>query len=196
MVNGQLSDRELDTILALQFLVSWAGEGLCAPKRLDWWRTDLIDREEGGGYFLQTLFPKTHQWAAFEAVRKAALQHDRQTRLNMAYPDSIRTLFFWGFHIDEQLDDRLAQHKRSDHQVSPEAALSLPGNLNDTFARADFEIAIQNSHRPVQYKVVPEGREIVEATPGSKELYARNLAAAMLPLADHYPMPFYRLGGL
>ena len=195
MGDGQLSDRELDSILALQFLVAWAGEGLCQPKRLDWWRTDLIDGD-GGGYFLQALLPKTHQWAAFEAVRKAALQHDHQTRLNMAYPDSIRTLFFWGFHIDEQLDDRLAQHKRSDDQVLPEKSLSLPINLNGKFAKADFEIAVQNSHRSVQYKVVPEGREIVEAIPASKELCARNLAATLLPLADHYPMPFYRLGGL
>ncbi|WP_395830945.1 hypothetical protein [Archangium violaceum] len=38
----------LDTILALQLTVAWAGEGRCEPARLGWWQTDLVD-EAGGG---------------------------------------------------------------------------------------------------------------------------------------------------
>jgi hypothetical protein len=41
----------IDKILTLQIMV--AGEGGCEPKRLDWWRTNLID-EYGGGDLLQT----------------------------------------------------------------------------------------------------------------------------------------------
>ena len=41
----------LDKILALQIMVAWAGEGACEPKRLDWWRTDLIDEYGGGDLF-------------------------------------------------------------------------------------------------------------------------------------------------
>ena len=57
-----ISSNALDTILALQLTVAWAGEGLSAPKRLDWWKTDLID-EDGGGDFFARLLPKTARWA-------------------------------------------------------------------------------------------------------------------------------------
>ena len=43
-----IPDSVLDDILTLQLTVAWAGEGLCEPKRLDWWKTDVID-EMGGG---------------------------------------------------------------------------------------------------------------------------------------------------
>ena len=65
----------IDKILTLQIMVAWAGEGGCEPKRLDWWRTDLID-EYGGGDLLQRLLPKTHLWASLEAVRLATIQVD------------------------------------------------------------------------------------------------------------------------
>ena len=42
-----LTQHALDAILALQLTVAWAGEGLADPKRLEWWRTDLVD-ELGG----------------------------------------------------------------------------------------------------------------------------------------------------
>ena len=79
MTSERISSSTLDTILALQMTIAWAGEGLCEPKRLDWWRTDLID-EAGGGDLLKRLLPKTHQWAALEAVRSAAIQIDRRDR--------------------------------------------------------------------------------------------------------------------
>ncbi len=112
MTTDNTSQNRLDAILALQMTVAWAGEGLCDPKRLDWWRTDLVD-ELGGGDLFQRLFPKTHQWASLEAVRKVAIQQDRQARLDMAKPDQVRTLFFWGFAIDERLAERLTFHKRN-----------------------------------------------------------------------------------
>jgi hypothetical protein len=43
MLAVQVAHNILDKILALQIMVAWAGEGACEPKRLDWWRTDLID---------------------------------------------------------------------------------------------------------------------------------------------------------
>ena len=59
------------------------------------------------------LLPKTHRWASLEAVRKAALQVDKEARRGLAQPDHVRTLFFWGFAIDQQLSQQLALHKRS-----------------------------------------------------------------------------------
>lgn len=112
MLANKVTKDTLDNILALQIIVAWAGEGVCDPKRLDWWRTDLID-ENGGGDLFGRLFPKTHQWASLQAVRQAAIQQDRRKRLDMAKPDAVRTLFFWGFTVDEQLTERLAFHKQS-----------------------------------------------------------------------------------
>ena len=66
-------DAVLDEILALQITVAWAGEGTCAPPRLGWWRTDLVD-PAGGGDLLARLLPNTHAWAVFEAVRCAAIR--------------------------------------------------------------------------------------------------------------------------
>ncbi|MBW4580234.1 MAG: BREX-6 system BrxE protein [Tildeniella nuda ZEHNDER 1965/U140] len=180
----------LDAILALQMTIAWAGEGLCEPKRLNWWRTDLID-QSGGGYLLQNLLPKTHEWASLEAVRQAAIQQDKQTRQNLAQPDHIRTLFFWGFIIDEQLADRLGQHKRSGQ--SPDQSLPLPLELGSDFTTANLEAAIRIPNQVIDFKVAPSGRELMGKMPDSLELCVRNLVAALLPLAERYPMPFYRL---
>ncbi|MFM7425255.1 MAG: BREX-6 system BrxE protein [Elainella sp.] len=188
----QMIASTLDAILALQMSVAWAGEGLCEPKRLDWWRTDLIDMA-GGGYFLHELLPKTYEWASLEAVRKVAVAWDKQLRQRMAQPDQVRTLFFWGFAVDEQLDDRLLEHKRSGK--SPSQMLPLPLNFGNPFAKADFEEAIRVPNQMVDFQVVPGGREIKGQLPNSPELSARNLTAALLPLTDQYPLPFYRLRG-
>lgn len=188
----ETSESTLDAILALQIAVAWAGEGLCEPKRLDWWHTDLVD-PAGGGYLFQELLPKTYQWASLEAVRQVAIQQNKQMRQSMAQPDQIRTLFFWGFAIDEQLDDLLIQHKQTGFPID---VLPLPLELGSSFAKADFEAAIHVPNQNIDFRVVPGGREIVSKMPESLELCARNLAAALLPLVDRYPMPFYRLGYL
>jgi hypothetical protein len=190
---SKVTESTLDAILALQMTIAWAGEALCEPKRLGWWRTDLID-QAGGGYLFQRLFPKTQQWASLEAVRQVAIAQDKQMRQGMAQPDQIRTLFFWGFAVDEQLGDRLMAHKHSGSP--PEEALPVPLTLGNSFVRADFEAAIAIPSQVIDFRVVPGGREIESGMPESLELRARNLTAALLPLSDRYPLPFYRLGSL
>ena len=185
-----LTQEALNTLLAMQLTVAWAGEGLSDPKRLDWWRTDLVDAE-GGGDLLARLLPKTHRWASLEAVRKAALQVDKEARRGLAQPDHVRTLFFWGFAIDEQLSEQLALHKRSGK--APLDVLPFPLSLEETFVRADLEEALRLPGRDVPYKVVPGGRELTGTVPDAPELCARYFAAALLPLADSYPTPFLRV---
>ncbi|MEH1827217.1 MAG: BrxE family protein [Nostoc sp.] len=51
MLANKVTKDTLDNILALQIIVAWAGEGICDPKRLNWWRTDLIDENGGGDLF-------------------------------------------------------------------------------------------------------------------------------------------------
>jgi hypothetical protein len=176
----------LDRILAFQVTVAWAGE----TERLGWWHTDLID-QKGGGYLLAELLPKTHQWAALEAVRGGAIQSDRRKRLEMSHPDAVRTLFFWGFAIDEQLSDRLKEHKQE--KIAPDAALGLNVRLDSPFSKEGFEDAVHLSSQAVSFTITPSGRQITNPMPDGYELRAQKLAAALLPLTDGYPMPFYRL---
>lgn len=185
--------KALDEILTWQLLVAWAGEGNGELQRLGWWRTDLTD-EAGGGDFFRRLLPKTGKWAAFEAARKAAILQDESSRRQLAQGDRINTLFFWGFDIDEQLNDRLLTHKYDQQPV--EKALHFPLSLSEEFDSEAFEKVLGSIEKP-QCKVVPGGREI-ETIKDSRSLVdcaarSRLLAAALLPLSERYPMPFYRL---
>jgi hypothetical protein len=191
MPSVRIAPDVLDRILALQVLVAWAGETPDGASRLNWWRTDMVD-EGAGGYLLAELMPRTHRWASLEASLRAAIQADQQKRLDMAQPDAVRTLFFWGFGIDEQLADRLREYKL--RQANPDDVLYLSMNVRETFSKDDFEAAVQLDPVPT-YKVVPSGRQMTEPMPGGHDLCATKLAAALLPLADSYPMPFYPLEG-
>ena len=189
---GVASDRLLDALLSFQLFIAWAGEGLSEPKRLDWWRTGLVD-QEGGGDLLQRLLPQTHEWAALTGVRQAAIQFDRQKRQEVANSDAVRTLFFWGFELDEALSDRLADHKRS--RTPMEKVLTLPMDLAVSFSASVFEDTVRIPGQVAEFKVVPGGRELVGKMPESIELRAQKLMAALVPLAESYPMPFYRVEG-
>jgi hypothetical protein len=193
MTSERISASTLDAILALQMTIAWAGEGLCEPKRLDWWRTDVVDAA-GGGDLFKRLFPKTHQWAALEAVRSAAIGTDRRERAKLAKPDGLRTLFFWGANVDEQLNDRLAEHKRNATSQMPAEVLPLSIDLRAaSFDRAAFAALLSSSDR-IETKIVPGGRLLVTDGAEDLDIKAKKLAAALLPLADNYPMPMYRIG--
>ncbi len=175
----------IDQILALQFALAWAGEGQCDPPRLGWWRTDLVN-EYGGGDFMQRLAPRTHRWAALEAVRRAARLTDQRAHSH----ENVRTLYRWGFELEEQLDERIRELKWS--QVPPEEALKLPISVLPTarFDRAALEQALGPQG---DYTVQPGGRELKSPMPSDPAEAARCLAAAMLPLPASYPAPYYRL---
>jgi hypothetical protein len=180
----------LDEVLALQLLVAWAGEGRCSPKRLGWWETDLID-EAGGGDFLARLLPQTHAWASLEAVREAARRTDAKARARMADPDKMRTLFFLGFEADEQLNDRLLALKGLGG--APATALTLPLPVTADFSTDKLVAAL--GHGDAVFSVVPGGRQLKGARPDALEAVVRKLAAALVPLAPQYPLPFYKLEG-
>jgi hypothetical protein len=180
----------IDVILSFQMIVAWAGEGLSEPPRLGWWRTDLID-EAGGGDLFRRLFPTTHRWAAFEALRKVAIRIDYAARQELSDPDMVRTLFFWGFMIDEKIEERLMLHKRSGSNLWE--ALPFFINLGGQFSRQNFEQAISIPNEATNFKVTPAGRELIGEVPSTLELQAQKLMAALVPLTQRYPMPFYRL---
>lgn len=185
-----LTDAALDEILALQVTIAWAGEGRCSPRRFGWWDTDLID-EAGGGDFLARLLPQTHAWASLEAVREAARRVDAKARGKMADPDKMRTLFFLGFEVDEQLGDRLAAHKRGGRP--PAEALSLPVPLTAAFSKEALVSAFQAGD--AAFTTVPNGRQLKEKLPDAPDAVVKRLAAALVPFADQYPLPFFKLEG-
>ena len=72
-----------DEVLAVEFLVAWAGEKRSRPPRFGWWDTDLVD-DVGGGDLLARLAPRTHAWAGPEAVSEAARRVDARRASGMA----------------------------------------------------------------------------------------------------------------
>jgi hypothetical protein len=104
---GVLADSDLDSILALQLTVAWAGEALCQPPRLGWWRTDLVD-EAGGGDLFARLTPRLQRWSTHEAARETARRVDEQSRREVADPEKVRSLFHLGFRVVEKLGTRLS----------------------------------------------------------------------------------------
>jgi 3',5'-cyclic AMP phosphodiesterase CpdA len=189
-MTAPVADKALDQILATQLTVAWAGEGRCSPRRLAWWDTDLID-DAGGGDFLARLLPQTHAWASLEAVREAARRTDARARGKMADPDKMRTLFFLGFEIDEQIGDRLALLKREGRK--PAEALPLPLPLTADFSKEKLVAALHGGD--AVFTVVPGGRQMKGKIPDAPDAVVGRLAAALVPLADQYPLPFYPLEG-
>lgn len=184
-----IPDETLDAILAMQLTIAWAGEGRCSPKRLGWWDTDLID-DAGGGDFFARLLPQTHAWASLEAVREAARRTDAKARGKMADPDKMRSLYFLGFEVDEQLGDRLAAHKRSGKK--PAEALPLPLPLTAEFSKDKLVATLQGD---VPFTTVPNGRQLKGQRPEAPDALVKRLAAALVPLAEQYPLPFFKLEG-
>ncbi len=190
-MQNSIAESILDEILVLQLTVAWAGEGYCEPKRLGWWKTDIVD-SAGGGDLMQRLLPKTFAWASLEAARETAIRADAKVRSKMGTPDKMRTLFFLGFDLDEQLGERLAHHKRNG--VEPKEALRFDVDFNSVFKKdtiGDLLSGLANT----KYTIVPGGRQLTGAKPKSPDQLVKNIAASLVPLTNEYPMPFYGVKG-
>ena len=179
----------LDEILALQLLVAWAGEASSDPPRLGWWRTSLID-EFGGEDLFRRLTPRTWKWAVLEAARIAARSVDAAARAHAADGDQLRSLFHFGFVVDEQLDDRLAELKRS----TPDPVESLPelARTGGSWNAAQF-VAWLAALAPVTVSPSSVGRRLKTQPPDDLAMAARMLAAAMAPPTDRYPAPHFKV---
>jgi hypothetical protein len=180
----------LDSILALQLSVAWAGEARSQPPRLGWWQTDLVD-DAGGADLLSRLVPRTHAWATLEAVREAARRVDERTRRRSGAPDRLLTLFQLGLELDEQLAERIAHHRR--RGTAPTDALGSQLLVGPAFDRAGFEAFVRQSAPPPNVETVPEGRAISGSPPADHLARARMLVAALAPFTPEYPMPHFKL---
>lgn len=184
-----LSDEVLDELLTLQLLVAWAGEGQTDPPRLGWWRTSLVD-EFGGLDLFQRLTPRTHEWAVLEAARDAAKHVDARSRAATDNADQLISLFRFGFVLDEQLDDRLAELKRSGRK--PAEALPGLAQIAAAWDRGSFEAWLATLE--TEHEKSPSGRRLKGGLPATPLAAARALCGALRPLSATYPAPYYRLG--
>ena len=178
-----IPDSQLDGILATQLLVAWAGEA----RFLGWWKTDLID-DDAGGDLLKRLLPNTHEWARFEGAREAARRIDQKTRERLGDADKLRSIFFLGFEVDEQVTDRLASLKRAGKP--PAEVLPFPLSLSAPFAKETLASTL--NQEAAAFTVIPNGRQLKGAAPETPDALVRKLAAGLVPLAEQYPLPFYR----
>lgn len=186
---ASLERKVLDEILTLQLLVAWAGEGKTDPPRLGWWRTSLVD-EFGGDDLFKRLTPRTWKWAVLEAARVAARSVDADARSHAADGDQLLSLFHFGFAIDEQLDDRLAELKRS----TPDPIEALPdlGATTKSWDAAAFLKRIGSLASPT-ITGSSVGRRLKGDLPADQVVAARMLAAAMSPMSERYPAPHFKV---
>lgn len=94
---------------------------------------------------------------------------------------------------ERRKSDRLADHKRSRRSVSESLPLLL--DLTAKFSTEALVEAIRIPGQLGEFQVVPGGRELRGPMPDAVELRAQKLAAALAPLAESYPLPFYRVEG-
>lgn len=188
-MESTLTEEGVDHILAIQLWVAWAGEGRCDPKRLGWWDTDLVD-EAGGADLFRRLLPKTRYWAGLHAAREAAKRTDAKARARTGQPDHLRTIFFLGYETDEKVNDRLLTLKLSDGALPKH--LPLPLSLESAWSPEAFSEAL-SKYGKIQYETTPSGRLLKGKRPDSEDVMVGQLAGALVPVAERYPMAYYLL---
>lgn len=187
---SRITPEDLDEILSVQLLLAWAGE---TPQgsvpRLGWWKTDVID-EDGGGDLWKRLLPRTHRWAGLDAARRAAVITDERLRRQAQKSDSLLTLFHFGFEVDEQLTERLAQHVLTARP--PSEVFPVLGLLDSSFNRAALAKALFREGVDHSFKVEAGGRQLKKKASETLTDRAHRLALAMVadPVATAYPVPF------
>ncbi len=178
----------LDRALTVQFAVAWAGEAGEEP-RLSWWRTDMAS-EFGGQDLFQRLMPASWRWAVLQAARKAAQRADKAGRQRLPVADEAYTIFFQGYELDEALEERLQDLKRT----FPEPERALPGLrevLGTEWDRTAFAAWVGAQEAP-ETTTTPTGRLLKGAAPANLETRFNRLLGALAPLGDTYPLPYFR----
>ncbi len=172
---------DIDTALTSQLVVAWAGE-TGEDRRLGWWRSDLVS-EYGGEDLFRRLLPGTWHWAVLQGARETARREDAELRRQDHDPDRIVTLFSLGFELDERIEERFQNLKRSGR--APDEA--LPGGWHrDRFW--DWVIG----HGEADAAVAPVGRRLKGTAPIALDQLVRKLVAGLAPAAESYPLPHFR----
>ena len=178
----------IDFILTAQIAVAWAGEA-GEERRLGWWRSDLAS-EFGGEDLFQRLLPHTWRWAVLQGVREAARRHDAELRRKDHDPDRLFSIYNLGFELDERVEERLQDLKRSG--AAPADALPGLGEvIAEDWDQARF-VEWLGGHAAAGHTAAPVGRRIKGEPPPAPERAVSQLVAALLPLGSAYPLPHFR----
>lgn len=180
---------EIDFALSAQLVVAWAGEA-GEERRLGWWRSDLVS-EFGGEDLFRRLLPSTWRWAVVQGAREAARRRDKELREQDHDADRIVSLFFFGFDLDERIEERLQEFKRSGQ--APRDALPSLAMLEHGWDKTRFYEWVAG-HGPVSTTATPVGRQLKGAMPSGFEQQVRQLVAGLAPPADSYPLPYFLRG--
>ena len=178
----------IDSILTAQIAVAWAGEA-GEQRRLGWWRSDLVS-EFGGEDLFRRLLPHTWRWAVLQGVREAARRHDAELRQKDHDPDRLFSLYNLGFELDERVEERLQDLKRSG--AAP--ADALPGLAEVLAEEWDAQRFSEwaEGHAPAEHAAAPVGRRLKGEPPRAPERAVSQLVSALLPLGSAYPLPHFR----
>jgi hypothetical protein len=178
---------DIDTALTSQLVVAWAGE-TGEERRLGWWRSDLVS-EYGGEDLFRRLLPGTWRWAVLQGAREAARRKDAELRRQDHDPDRIVSLFSLGFELDERIEERFQDLKRSG--VAPHEALPGLAVVSDGWRRDGFwEWVI--GHGEADAAASPVGRRLKGSPPIAVDQLVRKLVAGLAPAAETYPLPHFR----
>lgn len=183
---------ELDFVLGAQIIVAWAGErgDEGGDRRLGWWHSMLIS-PDAGLPVLEALVPRTASWAVVQGAREAARRVDAAMRGQEYDPDRYLSLFNLGFEVDERLEDRLQDLKRSG--ASPTECLpQLAEFLGKDWDRNAFE-EWAGSSSEADVIVTPTGRRLRSQLPPSLDATVYALLAGLLPIGPKYPLPHFLL---
>ncbi|TVP98540.1 MAG: BREX-6 system BrxE protein [Planctomycetaceae bacterium] len=185
-----LTTSQIDRILSAQLIIAWAGEkGNEDEHRLGWWKSDFVN-EFGGQDLFQQLLPGTWRWATFQAAREAARRQDRNLRSHDHNPDRLPSLLSLGFEIDERVEERLQDLKRSGK--SPQECFpELKSMLDAGWSQEAFAEWL-TSRGKSDFTRAPSGRRLKGRMPESLDEAIDRLIAAHAPLDGAYPLPHFR----
>jgi AcrR family transcriptional regulator len=178
---------DVDTALTSQLLVAWAGE-TGEERGLGWWRSDLVS-EYGGEDLFRRLLPGTWRWAVLQGAREAARRMDAELRRKDHNPDRIVSLFSLGFDLDERIEERFQDLKRSGR--APDEALPDLAFVSDGWHRDQFWDWVIG-HGEADAAASPVGRRLKGSPPIALDQRVRKLVAGLAPAAETYPLPHFR----
>ncbi|MGW3614524.1 BREX-6 system BrxE protein [Micromonospora sp. NPDC005163] len=178
---------EIDMALTSQLVVAWAGEA-GEEGRLGWWRSDLVS-EYGGEDLFRRLLPSTWRWAVLQGAREAARTMDAGVRHQDHDPDRLLSLFSLGFELDERIEERFQDLKRSSRL--PEEALPGLAIVSDGWDRNRFWDWVAGHGAP-DGTTTPVGRRLKGSPPIALDQLVRKLIAGLAPESERYPLPHFR----
>ena len=177
---------DIDIALVSQLVVAWAGE-TGEEGRLGWWRSDLVS-EYGGEDLFRRLLPSTWRWAMLQGAREAARRMDSEVRRQDYDPDRLISLFSLGFELDERIEERFQDLKRSSH--TPKEALPGLTIISDGWDPNRFWDWVAGHGAP-EGTASPVGRRLKGSPPIALGHLVRKLIAGLAPEGEHYPLPHF-----